>query len=198
MGRLQELNMHEGWIYEALVSTFTDGEPHATPIGVWTDDLTTLHMEIFDSSRTLNGLLDTKYFAANFPNDVSAFHVALFHPDLLSFEPAPTIPAPLLCGASATVELALSEATPAKDRVRVTGSVVGARASEGLRLINRADGLLVESLILATRMEYLDDAAVRRSLAENYRVIRKVAPGSKSERAMTELMRDIGTRTQPS
>lgn len=198
MSRLQELSLRKGWIYEVIVSTLSNGEPHAAPIGVWTDDLATLRMEIFDSSQTLKGLLDTKCFAVNFPDDVSSFHTALFHPELLSFEQAPTIPTPLLRGASATVELALSHAAAAKDRVRVTGSVMGVRVSEGLRLINRADGLLVESLILATRLEYLDDAAARRSLAENYRVIRKVAPGSKSDAAMTMLMRDIGVPTQSS
>lgn len=192
MNRLRAIPMQKGWIYETIVSTYSDGEPHAAPMGVWTEGLDTLHMEIFDSSRTLKGILDTKQFTAGFPSDVSMFHAALFHPGLLTFEEARSVSAPVLLGSSATVELELREATPVSHRVRITGVVVHADARPDIRLINRAEGLLVESLILATRLRYLDDAVVRQTLAENYRVIRKVAPGSTWETTMAELLRDIG------
>lgn len=192
MDQLHALAMQKGWIYETIVSTFSNGEPHAAPIGVWTEDFTTLHMEIYNSSQTLRGILDTTQFVANFPADVGMFHVALSHPELLPFGQAQNVKAPLLRGCSATVELSLSQATPSADRVRVTGVVAHANACPDTRLFNRAEGLLMESLILATRLRYLDDAVVRRTLAENYRVIRKVAPVSACETAMAELLRDIG------
>lgn len=187
--------MQKGWIYETIISTFSNGEPHAAPIGVWTDDFNTLHMEIYDSSQTLRGILDTEQFTANFPSDVRTFHTALFHPELLSFEQAQNVSAPVLLDSAATVELTLRRATPTANRVRITGAVVHAIARPDIRLINRAEGLLVESLILATRLQYLDDAVVRRALAENYRVIRKIAPMSAYETTMAELLRDIGLRS---
>ncbi|MHB0980185.1 MAG: DUF447 domain-containing protein [Thermoleophilia bacterium] len=191
MNQLRGLAMRKGWIYETIVSTFSNGEPHAAPIGVWTEDFNTLHMEIYDSSQTLKGVIDTGQFTANFPSDVSTLHAALFHPELLSFEQAQNVSAPVLLGSAATVELVLRQASPVANRVRITGEVVHADARPDIRLINRAEGLLVESLILATRLRYLDDAVVRQTLAENYRVIRKVAPESAWETTMAELLRDI-------
>lgn len=193
--QLQALAMQKGWTYETIVSTFSNGEPHAAPIGVWTEDFDTLHMEIYDSSQTLRGILDTTHFVANFPTDVCMLHTALFHPELLPFGQAQNVKAPLLRGCSATVELALGQAIPSAGRVRVTGVVVHAKAVPDIKLFNRAEGLLVESLILATRLRYLDDAVVRRTLAENYRVIRKVAPASACETTMAELLRDIGLQS---
>lgn len=195
MDQLQALAMQKGWIYETIVSTFSNGEPHAAPIGVWTEDSTTLHMELYNSSQTLKGILDTTHFVVNFPPDACMLHTALFHPELLPFGQAQNVKAPLLRGCSASVELALRQAIPSADRVRVTGVVVHANARPDIKLFNRAEGLLIESLILATRLRYLDDAVVRRTLTENYRVIRKVAPVSACETTMAELLRDIGLQS---
>jgi hypothetical protein len=195
MDRLQALGMQKEWVYEALVSTFSNGVPHAAPIGVWTEDFNTLHMEIYNSSQTLRGILDTSHFVANFPPDACTFHTALFHPELLSFGQAQRVEAPLLRDCSATVELALAQETPAPDRVRIAGVVAHVNARRDIRLINRAEGLLVESLILATRLRYMDQAAIRQALAENHRVIRKVAPMSAFERTMAELLQDIGLQS---
>ncbi len=195
MDQLRALPMQNGWIYETIVSTYSDGEPHAAPMGVWTEGPDTLHLEIFRSSRTLRGILDTKQFTVGFPSDVGMFHTALFHPGLLTFEEARSVSAPVLLGTSATVELELRETTPLSQRVRVTGEVTYAAARPDVRLVNRAEGLLLESLILATRLRHRDEAAVRDSLAENYRVIRKVGPGSIWETKMAELLRDIGPRS---
>ncbi len=196
MHRLRALAMQQGWIYETIVSTYCGGEPHAAPIGVRAEGLDTLRMEIFDSSQTLTGILDTGLFTVGFPSDVTMFHAALFTPGLLVFEEARSVSAPVVVGCVATVELALREAIPAPPRVRISGEVVRAEVQvespANLRLFNRAEGLLVESLILATRLQYLDEETVRRSLEENRRVIRKVAPGSIWETKMADLMGHIG------
>ena len=61
------------------------------------------------------------------------------------------------------------------------------------RLINRAEGLLLESLVLASRLERRETAAAAlTTLTENHRVVSKVAPGSPYERALTALLRDLG------
>jgi hypothetical protein len=193
MAPLQELAMHQGWIYEAIVSTFCDGEPHATPIGVWTDDSVTLRMEIYPSSRTLQGILDTGQFAACFPAEAAMFHRVLFQPESLVFDSARGVSAPVPRGCSATVALQLREAIASDTTTSVSAAVADVDVMPGLRLFNRAEALLVESLILATRLQYLDEAAARLQLAENNRVIRKVAPGSIFETTMSRLLEDIGS-----
>ncbi len=195
MDRLLALPMQKGWIYETIVSTYSDGEPHAAPMGVWAEGPNMLHLEIFRSSRTLSGILDTKQFTVGFPSDVGMFHTTLFHPGLLTFGEAHSVSAPVLLGTSATAEVELRETTPLSRRVRVAGEVMHAAARPDVRLVNRAEGLLLESLILATRLRHLDEAAVRDALAENHRVIRKVAPGSTWEAKMAELLRDIGPQS---
>lgn len=199
MHRLRALAMQQGWIYETIISTYSDGEPHAAPIGVWTEDLVTLRMDIFDSSQTLKAMLDTERFTVGFPTDAGTFHTALFHPALLVFEEAVSVSAPVVVGCAATVELALRDAIPAPPRVQITGEVVQVNVhtdpSANVRLFNRAEGLFVESLILSTRLRHLGETTVRKALAENHRVIRKVAPGSPWEAKMMELLRDIGPQS---
>jgi hypothetical protein len=59
------------------------------------------------------------------------------------------------------------------------------------RLINRAEGLLLESLVLASRLERRDATAALATLIENHQVVGKVAPGSAYERALATLVRDL-------
>ena len=191
MGHLQELGMRKGWIYETIVSTFSHEVPHAAPIGVWTEQFNELHMEMYDSSHTLRNILNTGHFVANFPPDVALFHAALFHSAQLAFEPAQEIESPLLSGSSAAVELVLRQASPLPGRMRITGVAVHVLAREDISLLNRGEGLLLESLFITTRLPHLDNAAARGTLAENYRVIRKVAPRSHYEEAMADVLRNV-------
>lgn len=192
MDHLQMLPMQEGWIYEVILSTYTYGVPHAAPIGVWTEDFATLHMEIFDSSQTLQNVLRTKHFAVNFPPDVRTIHTVLFRPHHLRFEQAQAINAPLIRGSSGTVELTVSKEESLSDRAHITGTVLAVHVHQDIELINRAESLLLESLIVATRLPYLNNTTARNDLAENYRVIRKVAPNSSYEKTMAKLLRDTG------
>ncbi|MFH0916480.1 MAG: DUF447 domain-containing protein [bacterium] len=192
MDRLRELALRPGWTYEVVVSTLSDGVPHSAPMGVRTEDETTVRMEIFDGSQTLNNILATGCFVVNFPSDTCMLFTALFAPDKLAYGPDRGVWPPVLDGCCASVDAVLSDATKLSDRVRVTGTVEETRADRSPRLINRAEGLLVESLILATRLHYLHQDSISASLAENYRVIRKVAPGSPHEANMSELLRALG------
>jgi hypothetical protein len=59
-------------------------------------------------------------------------------------------------------------------------------------LINRAKSLVLESLILATRIPHLPERKPVELLRENCRVVKKVAPGSKYEYVMQELVKKFG------
>jgi hypothetical protein len=76
--------------------------------------------------------------------------------------------------------------------VRITGRVEHVERHGALRLINRAEGLLLESLILASRIARSDRAATLAVLREHRRVVHKVAPGSSYAAAMDALLERLG------
>jgi hypothetical protein len=188
MDPLREFGLQRDWIYEVVVSAYCDRRPHAAPIGVWTTDFKTLEMEVFSDSLTLAGVLETMCFAVNFPADACVLRTVLYAPHELTFERARDIDAPLLSGSPATVEVTVDRTSASSDRVRVMGTVLRAEARPELRPINRAEGLVLESLILATRLPYLDGASTMARLRENGRVVHKVAPGSSFDDAMMSIL----------
>lgn len=188
---LYELGLKEGWIYEVAVCTFSGQTPHAAPIGVWTNDLATLQMDLYEGSRTLRNVLERGELVADFPHDAATLATALLAGDELEFADARGVRAPRLRDASASVELLVRQTTDLSGRVRVAAEPVHVHRGPSVRLINRAEGLLIESLILATRLDRLDRATTLRQLTENYRVVRKVAPGSVYERELAALTRDL-------
>jgi hypothetical protein len=192
MDQLRRLGLQERWIYEVLISTFLHGTPHAAPVGVWADGADELLMDVYDGSRTLANILEDGHFVANFPVDAGMLYTALRAPEKLAFAEARLVHAPVVAGCTATVELTLSCATPGDDTVHIVGDVRRVHHAGAPRLINRAEGLLLESLVLATRMERREAAAALPTLIENYRVVSKVAPGSAYENALAALLRDLG------
>ena len=192
MDQLHRLGMQDSWIYEVLISTFCDGTPHAAPMGIWTSAPDELCMDVYDGSRTLANILGGGEFVANFPADAEMLYAALRTPQELRFAGAQGVHAPVVAGCTAEVELVLTSATPGGDRVRLVGDVRRVRCDETPRLINRAEGLLLESLVLATRLERLGAGAALTALTENHRIAGKVAPGSAYERAIAALLQDLG------
>ena len=192
MDQLRRLGMQDRWIYEVLISTFRDGTPHAAPIGVWTSGPDELCMDVYDGSRTLANILDGGEFVANFPADAGMLYVALRAPEQLLFAGAQDVRAPVIAGCTVNLELVLTSATPGGDRMRLVGDVRRVHRHGAPRLINRAEGLLLESLVLATRLERLGPGAALTTLTENHRIVGKVAPGSAYERALAALLQDLG------
>ncbi len=191
MYQLYPLGLQERWIYEVLISTYRRETPHATPMGVWTDGADELTVDMYNGSQTLATILDGGHFVVNFPTEVEMLYVALRAPEKLAFAPAHLVHAPVVAGCTATVELALSRATPDVDRVRIVGDVRRVVVDGAPRLINRAEGLLLESLVLATRLGRRGPAATLTALTENLRVASKVAPASAYEGAIAALLRDL-------
>lgn len=192
MQSLRDLGLQARWIYEVLVTTFSGGVPHATPIGVWTEDFTTLHMDLYGESQTLRNMRVGDCFAANFPTDEHLLFSALLRPDELAYRPARCVQAPLLCDTSAAVELRLDRAVPSPERTRGVGEVVHVHTCGDVKLINRAASLLVESLVVASRLPRLDRTAALATLTEYSRVVRRVAPRSRYETAMAQLLQTLG------
>ena len=75
--------------------------------------------------------------------------------------------------------------------MRIVGDVKRVHIDGTPRLINRAEGLLLESLVLSTRLERQETPSALASITENYRVVRRVAPGSDYESALGALLRDL-------
>ena len=188
MKPLQKIGMQKGWTYEVIVSTFGDDGPHSAPMGVWTDDLAVLSMDIYTDGRTLKNIMDLKELAVNFVDDAVLFHDSLFHCENLEFRDSTNIRAPLLSKAPAVVEAGLLGVEKKGGRFRVHCRPVHIVSSGPVKLINRAEALVVEGLILSTRLPYLGKAKVRDALREYCRVVKKVAPGSEYERIMEELV----------
>ena len=191
MNQLHRLGLQKHWIYEVLLSTFHDHTFHAAPIGVWTDGSDALLMDVYDGSQTLANILETHECVANFPADAGMLYTALRAPERLAYAGARCVQAPIVADCTATVELTVSSATRRDDAVRIVGKVEGVDHAAAPRLINRAEGLLLESLVLATRLERGAREAALTTLTENLRVVRKVAPRSVYERALAALLQDL-------
>jgi hypothetical protein len=180
--------MQTGWIYEVIVSTYLGNDPHSAPIGVWTDDLAALNMEIYSGSKTLENILERKDFAVNLVADVTFFHDSLFGSANVEYRESLNIDAPTLSNASAVVEARLQRSQDMGNRFRLAATPVHIELRGPVRLINRAEGLVLESLILSTRRSYLPRLKVQAIFEENYRIVKKVAPGSRYETIMAGLL----------
>ncbi len=192
------LGLRHGFIYEVAATTLGAPGPHAAPIGVATPDGVVLRAELYKGSATLANILGNGVAGLNFLPEAALLHQALHHRDELRFEtPAPQagepFPAvPFLTGADAWLELCRVRIEDAGRTVRLEASPGRFRAFGPVRLINRAEGLLLESLVLSTRLRLLPPEVVAAQLRENARVIAKVAPGSAQAAAMGDLLDVLG------
>ncbi len=188
MKQLQTIGMQKGWIYEVIVSTYGGDKPHSAPIGVWTDDFVTLNMEIYSDSSTLKNIMELKDFAVNLVADMIVFYNSLFDEANVEYRDSLNINAPVVRNASAIIEARLKKVENKGNRFHLESMPVNVEVNEPVKLINRAEAIVIESLILATRLPYLPGSKVQEALRENYRIVRKVAPGSQYERIVGKLI----------
>jgi len=73
----------------------------------------------------------------------------------------------------------------------VEGEIVSIRTKDKINLINRAEGLVLENLALSTKLPHLPGKGIQNVIRENYRIIRKVAPGSDYEKVAESLIRTL-------
>ena len=192
MDQLGRLGMQDRWIYEVLISTFRRRNPPRGPHRRMDQRRRQLSMDVYNGSQTLATILDGGDFAANFPADAAMLHMALRAPEQLGSPRRMAFMRPLSRDARPASSSSLSNATPRGDRVRLAGDVRRVHLNGPPRLINRAEGLLLESLVLATRLERPGANSALTTLIENYRIVGKVAPGSAYERALAALLQDLG------
>ena len=188
MKRLQEIGMQKNWIYEVIVSTYYAGTPHAAPMGIWTEDYDTLNMAIYKDSKTLENIMKEKEFTANFVDDVTLFYESLFSKDKIAFKRLKQINAPFIKDASAIIECKVKHIEEEENRFHISSEIIDIRIWDEIKLINRAEGLVIESLILATRLPHFPGRRNEDTLKENFRIIAKVAPNSMYEHTMKKVM----------
>ena len=187
METLKQIGMNRGWIYEVIISTYQDKNPHSAPIGVWTDDFATLRMEIYKNTRTIINIMTFREFAVNLMSDVMVFYEALFDKTKIAYEKSSNINAPFIKGSPAVIEFKLKEVKEKEKTFQLTATPIHVQINGSINLINRAEALTLESLILATKLPYLPQRQIKETLQENYRVIMKVAPGSQYEKILRML-----------
>lgn len=191
MRRLEEIGIKNNWIYEVVVSTFHVRVPHAAPMGIWSEDLDTLNLAIYRDSKTLKNIIKKKEFAVNIVDDIKTFYESLFNKGNIAYAPSNQINAPLIRDAPAIIECKVTHIAQKENRFHIKAEIVDIRISNKIRLINRAKGLALESLILATRLHHFPDRRIEEILKENSRVIAKVAPGSMYEQVMENIMKEL-------
>ena len=187
METLKQIGMKRGWIYEVIISTYQDKNPHSAPIGVWTDDFATLRMEIYKNTRTIINIMTFREFTVNLMSDIIVFYKALFDKSKIAYEKSNNINAPFIKGSPGVIEFKLKDVKEKERTFHLTAIPIHVQINGSINLINRAEALTLESLILATKLPYLPNRQIRETLQENYRVIMKVAPGSQYEKILRML-----------
>jgi len=192
MNILSQLGMKKNWIYEVVISSLLNGLPHAAPFGMKSSDLSTITLDMYKGSRTLDNILTQNEFVLNLMDDPIFFNQALFARDKIRFKRARRILVPVMADAPSHIEARVICTRQTKLRVVIDAQVVHVESSEGTKLINRAEALFLESMVLSTRASFVPQADFEKNMKENFRVIKKVAPGSRYETPMKILLKDFG------
>jgi hypothetical protein len=195
MGLLEKIGMEKDWIYEVIVTTYGDHHrPNSAPMGVWTNDFHTLILEIHKDSKTLKNIMRLGQFAVNLVSDVTIFYESLFDKAKIAYENSTRINAPVIKNVPSVIELRLKDMKEKENSFRIESAPSHIQINDTIKLINRAQSLILESLILATRLSHLPAPKAEETLKENYRIIRKVAPGSQYEELMGKLVDRLRVR----
>lgn len=189
MSTLKRLGIRKNWLYEIVITSVDNHVPHAAPFGIRTADFKIVSIEMYKGSNTLRNILKNKEFVINTVSDPTVFYHALYAGEKINFGSAKMIKAPVLLDSPASIEVRLKNAVSSGKRYMIEAEVVYLHIRNQSELINRAKSLVLESLILATRISHSPKRTPEELLKENYRVIKKVAPGSKYEHVMQDLLK---------
>lgn len=197
MELLKTIGMKKDWIYEVIVSTYHDNNhPHSAPMGVWTNNFYTLNLEIYKNSKTLRNVMRRGEFAVNLVSDVTIFYESLFDKTRVAYEHSTRIDAPVIKNVPSVIDLRLKEIKEEENSFHIESTPTHVQINDIIKLINRAPPLAMESLILATKLSHLPRFKIDETLKENYRVIRKIAPGSQYEEIVGKLVDRLGVVTK--
>ncbi|MBN2418031.1 MAG: DUF447 family protein [Deltaproteobacteria bacterium] len=188
MSVLADLGIMKNWIYETIISCFNGDTPHAAPFGIKLTDMNKVQLEIYKGSNTLASLLSTGEFAINFINSTAYFYDSIYEMENISFTEAKRVNAPVIKDCPAYIEARVTGNEEKKQSYIIEAEIISITMNKTPVLFNRAEGLLMESLIIATRIKYSAEGEAEKRLKENYRVIKKVAPDSQYADIMEKLL----------
>jgi hypothetical protein len=207
LSELLELGFVKDGICESIVSTYNpERKPHASPIGISTNDMHLLILRIYQNSQTYKNLIKWKSGVANITSDPTLFHITTFKDSFSNsqipeemFEHEDAVDAPRLRNVDGCIALKLikkeDNVNPATIVCRVEKILI--KGNPRLKVYNRGSHAVIESLIHATRIKlYLQNGDKEKvkeliRLVDNYhRIVKKVAPNSE----LMEIMDDITCR----
>lgn len=165
---LQELGFRQGWIYEVIAET----RGHLAPMGIWTDDLETLKMEIYRTAQTCGNILEDEKLTINFVDDIGPFFDSLAGKRITKED------------TSAQLEVRVRKASELGEKIRFELDIMEHNIMEEVALINRAKYLALEALIESTKPKPSGE-----KIKGKYDTIKKIAPGSAYERALVGLLK---------
>jgi len=169
--------MKKNWIYEVIV---TSGKNfiNAAPMGISTRNFRTIKMKTYKTSQTYENLIKSRKFIVNFTDDVGIFFKSLKTRRIKLSD--------------SYLKCMVTKIKYLPDGAEICGKIVDYNIKEEIELINRANYLVVESLIKLTKIPILKDSkSQKEDILENYRVVRKVAPKSKYENMMKKIISEI-------
>lgn len=188
MATLADLGIQKNWTYETIISCFNGDIPHAAPFGIKSPDMKTIQIKMYKGSDTLAFILDKKEFVINFIDEPIYFFNSLYNRNQLCFTEAGNVKAPVIIDSPAFIEAKMTDNTENLQSYIVNAEIAGISVNNTPGLFNRAESLVIESLITATRLNHIADGKAEEILNENYRIIKKVAPGSQHVDTMEKLL----------
>ena len=185
---LSDLGIRKDWTYETIITCYNDDLPHAAPFGIKSPDMKIIQIEMYKGSITLASILDKNEFVVNFVSDPVYFYHSLYNRDQLGFTEAKNVKAPIIGDCPAFMEAKIINSVEKAQSFLFDAEIVHIEIVNTPRLINRAESLVIESLIIATRVDHMPEGRAAELLKENHRIIKKVAPGSRHVDIMENLL----------
>ena len=188
MATLADIGIKKNWTYETIISCFNGDISHFAPFGIKSPDMESVRLEIYKGSNTLDFILKQREFVINFVDNPSYFFYSLYERAQIRFSEADIIKAPVIINCPAVIEAKITTSIEKTQSYIINADIINIIFNNIPRLFNRAEGLVMESLIASTRIGYMPEGKVSDILNENYRVIKKVAPESHYVGMMEKLL----------
>lgn len=186
---LESIGMESGARYEAIYTTMDkDGEIDAAPIGVKCINDYDVAARIFDGSKTLNNIRETKVFVVNVTDNPKIYADALYG-NLENLQLVRDDDIAYLKNADAyfiCLVKSIEEVKAKKDHVNegaksyivIAENIKITINKKGAKALNRGLFAFLESLVDYTRVDIIDDdkkEEYKKRFLENERVIERVA-----------------------
>lgn len=160
-----------------IVTTNGDGR-NAAPMGIFTPDFEHICLNVYKSSETCRNILNSKIFVVNFVDDIELFYSASLDTDLEYVGNSL-----VLNGASGYLELEVNGIERSDTVTKLSSRIIDYSGEGEIYLLNRAKFLALECLIMSTK-----PVIAKKQILEYYQVIKKIAPRSRYERIVKDII----------